>query len=48
MSRTPRDEGPRPVTVLTGERGWTVSAPGHLHTASSFCGVHGDVTHGRP
>ncbi len=36
------DQGPRPVTV------WTVSVPGPLHTAQSFCRAHGDVTHGGP
>jgi len=34
--------------VLTGGPGWTVSAPGHLHTAPSFCRAHGDVTMGNP
>ncbi len=24
------------------------SAPGHLHTAPSFCRAHGNVTHGGP
>ena len=35
MSLGPRKYGLRPVTRLTGGRGWTVSAPGHLRTASS-------------
>ena len=39
---------PRPVTSLTGGRGWTSSTSGHLHTVPSFCRAHGDVTHGGP
>ena len=41
----PRDSGPRPVSGLTGGRGWTTNTPGHLHTVSkNFCRVYGDVT----
>jgi hypothetical protein len=32
----------------SGGRGWTSSAPDHLHTASITCRVHGDVIHGGP
>jgi hypothetical protein len=44
-----KNEVPRPVTVLTGGRGWTSRTPGHLHTASkslswSWERVHGDST----
>jgi hypothetical protein len=48
MSRGPRDQGPRPVTVLAGGRGWTTSTLDHLHIAPSFCRGHEDVTHGGP
>ncbi len=36
-----RDSGPRPVTRLTGGRGWTTSESGHLHTVSNFYRDHG-------
>jgi hypothetical protein len=46
MSLCPRDQGPRPVTVLTRGQGWTVIGPGHFLKALRSCRAHRDVTYG--